>query len=71
MNLCRACGKDFGSLGAFDKHRVGKIAYRYTIDQPGGRRCLHASELGEAGWSQDKHGRWRTASDGFTWKATT
>ena len=24
LNECGACGRDFGSLGAFDQHRVGK-----------------------------------------------
>ncbi len=24
MNLCTSCGEDFGSVSAFDKHRIGK-----------------------------------------------
>ena len=68
MNLCRVCRQDFGSVGAFDKHRVGKHAYKFSIDQPDGRRCLHHSELSDAGWKQDTHGRWRMPSGDFSWR---
>jgi hypothetical protein len=66
MNLCRECRKDFGSLSAFDAHRVGKHAYTFgeglRCDPPleDGRRCLDTAELEEAGWSRDPFGRWRT-----------
>jgi hypothetical protein len=66
VNLCRACGNDYGSVSAFDAHRVGKHAYtfseglRRSPPVEDGRRCLHPSELLEKGWSRDKAGRWRT-----------
>lgn len=65
MNFCRACGEDFGSVGAFDAHRIGKHAYTFAEgfhrDPPreDGRRCLDADELVEVGWHRDQHGRWR------------
>ena len=59
MNLCTACGHDFSSVTAFDKHRVGKHAYLYSEDQPDGRRCLTEPELTALGMSQDRYGRWR------------
>lgn len=46
MNLCRGCGEDFGSVGAFDAHRVGVFDYTFeqglALDPPveNGRRCL-------------------------------
>ena len=67
MNLCRACGKDFGSTSAFDAHRVGKHAYTLTeglrIDPPAddGRRCLATDELAAKGWKPDARNRWRRA----------
>lgn len=49
--LCRACGQAFGSLYAFDRHRVGVH---------GERRCQPQLLLSEQGWQKDRHGRWRT-----------
>lgn len=51
MNYCRSCETDFGSVSAFDTHRVGK--HEYTLseglkqDPPreDGRRCLEAREI--------------------------
>jgi hypothetical protein len=66
VNLCRSCGQDFGSLSAFDAHRVGVHAYTYsqgaamTPIREDGRRCLTIDELYAAGWHRDQHGRWRT-----------
>ena len=66
MNYCTACHKDFGSVGAFDDHRVGKHAYTITeglkMDPPreDGRRCLSVLEMTEMEWHHDKFGRWRT-----------
>lgn len=60
MNLCRGCRQDFGSVTAFDAHRVGKHAFLYDEDHPDGRRCLDTEELSALGWKQDQHGRWRT-----------
>ena len=44
-NLCRSCGIDFGSVRAFDAHRVGKHAYLYDEVHPDGRRCLPLNEM--------------------------
>jgi hypothetical protein len=65
VNLCRACGLDFGSVSAFDAHRVGKPAYMFAegLDfsppREDGRRCLDEFELRERGWTRDKFVRWR------------
>ena len=64
MNLCRACGRDFSSVEAFDHHRVGKHAYTYdegVLRDPSrtdGRRCLSLEEMTSAGWTLDARGRW-------------
>ena len=64
MNLCGACGLDFGSVGAFDAHRVGVHAYTFAqgaaMDPPryDGRRCLSEHELADA---LDEKGRPRFA----------
>jgi hypothetical protein len=71
MNLCRACGLDFGSISAFDTHRVGKHAYTYSegvlMDpvREDGRRCLSAAEIeasvnrdGSATFSPNARGVW-------------
>jgi hypothetical protein len=69
LNLCRACGCDFASLAAFDRHRTGVHAYTYSEglrrDPPvdDGRRCLDAAEMREAGMEGDARGRWRIAAD--------
>jgi hypothetical protein len=49
-NLCRSCNVDFGSLRAFDVHRVGSFE--------NGRRCLHGDELEAAGLVLNERGRW-------------
>jgi hypothetical protein len=67
MNLCIACGQDFGSLGAFDAHRVGSHAYTYSAYHRDGRRCLPPEELRARNWTRDRHGRWRRPSDGAPW----
>jgi hypothetical protein len=65
LNLCVTCGLDFGSVSAFDAHRVGKHAYTFIegmrMDPPreDGRRCLSLDELQERGWAEDSRGRWR------------
>jgi hypothetical protein len=64
MNLCRACGKDFASVAAFDRHRVGVHAYTFRqgllLDPPAedGRRCLDVDEVRAAGMEPDARGRW-------------
>jgi hypothetical protein len=65
VNLCRACGEDFGSVSAFDAHRTGRHEYALAaglrMDPPrdDGRCCLDVTELEEAGWHRDSCGRWR------------
>lgn len=64
MNLCRECNTDFGSVQAFDLHRVGKHAYTYSeglkFDPPveDGRRCLSESEMLERGLVKNQRGTW-------------
>lgn len=64
MNVCVPCGKDFGSVSAFDAHRVGTHAYTYSEGvkmepmREDGRRCLSRAELVESGFVQNTHGRW-------------
>ena len=58
LNLCSPCGKDFSSLEAFDRHRVGKHEYDFSFDHPDGRRCLEADDLQALGWEMDERGRW-------------
>ena len=75
MNVCSACGQDFGSLSAFDAHRLGKYPQtgpseyleRLRIGLTAadwtpeqGRRCLEPEEMTGRGWKQDPNGRWRT-----------
>jgi hypothetical protein len=63
MNLCRGCNRDFGSVSAFDAHRVGTHAYTFSEGlkqnppRENGRRCLDVEEMPD--WHQDKFGRWR------------
>src|SRR4051794_13907377 len=53
MNVCVGCGLDFGSVAAFDRHRVGVFAYSLwdglRMDPPreDGRRCLNVDEIRE------------------------
>jgi len=61
MNLCRACGSDFASVTAFDKHRVGVHAYLWSPELEDGRRCLEVDELPDVGMELDPRGRWRMA----------
>jgi hypothetical protein len=65
MNVCRACGEDFGSVEAFDAHRVGKHAYTFHEGlhmepmREDGRRCLDVHELEGKGWRKNEKGRWQ------------
>jgi len=65
MNLCGTCGLDFGSVSAFDTHRVGKYQYdcaeglERTPPREDGRRCLDEDEMLAAGLELDGRGRWR------------
>jgi hypothetical protein len=62
LNLCCACGEDFGSVELFDRHRVGKHAYTFAegleMGLEAGRRCLDRSEMESAGWRLNSRGRW-------------
>jgi hypothetical protein len=58
-NVCSGCGRDFGSVTAFDRHRVGRYAYSADRDHPDGRRCLTGNELAALGMTLDRLGRWR------------
>jgi hypothetical protein len=65
VNVCPTCGLDFHSVATFDEHRVGTHDYTFEEgvrrDPPvyDGRRCLHVSEMEEAGFSRDRWGRWQ------------
>jgi hypothetical protein len=65
VNYCSACGEDFGSVGTFDKHRVGVHDYTLTeglrMDPPreDGRRCLAIWEMEAKGWHLDRRMLWR------------
>lgn len=59
-NLCSVCDIDFGSLSAFDMHRVGRHAYAHSPERPDGRRCLDEAEMSAKGMRVDAHGRWRS-----------
>jgi hypothetical protein len=70
MNTCGACGEDFGSLAAFDLHRIGKHEYTYDegvrMDPPreDGRRCLTGDEMrGSPSFEVNRRGRWSIARD--------
>jgi hypothetical protein len=76
MNVCGACGLDFGGIAAFDAHRVGRHEYTLAqglqMDPPreDGRRCLDLDELLGLGFVQNAYGRWTTpenVSRGLTW----
>lgn len=69
MNVCTTCKEDFGSVSAFDAHRVGKYG---KGEYPGslidwipsqGRRCLRTDELAESGFMRNQLGRWSLAKD--------
>jgi hypothetical protein len=72
MNLCRTCGEDFGSVDAFDRHRVGKYLQTGPAEYRGpagewtpnkGRRCLDEKELRERGFRKNARGAWSLARD--------
>lgn len=54
MNKCIACGLNFGSVFAFDTHRVFRIKNDWST-----RRCLITRELRGLGMEPDDYGRWR------------
>jgi hypothetical protein len=62
VNVCGACGLDFGSVPAFDAHRVGKHAYLYSEQRPDGRRCLTEQEMySSPKFAKNERGRWSLA----------
>ena len=65
MNLCRSCGQDFGSVSAFDAHRVGKHEYLWDEEHPDGRRCLSVFEMARSkrGFVRNERGSWSLARD--------
>ncbi|HST13264.1 MAG TPA: hypothetical protein VLJ44_00260 [Gaiellaceae bacterium] len=64
MNLCTACGEDFSSVSAFDRHRIGKHAYTYTEglgmnpEHHDGRRSMDEAEMRAAGMDPNARGWW-------------
>ncbi len=52
---CDVCGKVFGSLAGFDKHRVGDY-------MPNTRGCLSDKELKKKGMHKNENGVWKLAS---------
>lgn len=54
LNLCRSCKTDFGSVAAFDAHRVGSHAYLFAEGlcrvppAEDGRRCLDVREIADS-----------------------
>lgn len=70
MNYCRSCDQDFGSVSAFDRHRVGTHDYTYREgvkrDPPveDGRRCLDLEELERGGiFTRNLSGAWSIEKD--------
>jgi len=61
LNLCRSCGRDFSSLSAFDRHRVGSHEQVWSLDALDGRRCMAVDEMVENRMELDPRGRWRVA----------
>lgn len=53
---CPTCLEQFGSVRAFDKHRVGSYASPRTFQHH--RRCLSVSEMLAAGWARNAKGQW-------------
>jgi hypothetical protein len=62
VNLCTACGQDFGGVELFDRHRVGRHAYTFSegleMGLEDGRRCLDRQEMESAGWRLNARNRW-------------
>ncbi len=74
MNECGECGLDFGSVSAFDRHRVGVHEYTFSegaaLEPPrwDGRRCLHSYEIedltdktGAPVFARNSRGTWSLA----------
>jgi hypothetical protein len=70
MNLCRFCDQDFGSVSAFDAHRLGQYGpgdYKGELEDWSaelGRRCLTVDEIeADPRFVQNSLGRWSLADD--------
>ena len=63
LNFCRSCNRDFSSVSAFDKHRVGKHEYVYDLFHQDGRRCMTFDELKENGFDLNQRNRWFLVED--------
>lgn len=76
MNECATCGIDFGSVKAFDRHRVGVHEYTYSegahMSPPreDGRRCLREDEIadlvderGLSVFAKNPKGKWSIRRD--------
>lgn len=64
MNQCFSCGEDFGSVSAFDAHRIGLHDYLYSAEHPNGRRCLTIEEMAaDEGFAQNARGAWSLTRD--------
>jgi hypothetical protein len=71
VNECAACGLDFGSVKAFDAHRVGRFPQTGASEYAGppeswtrrkGRRCLTATEMETGGaFARNARGCWSLA----------
>lgn len=69
-NICSGCDLTFGSVGAFNAHRVGGYGDPIYKQSPTGksqdivgytpstRRCLTIEEMVAQGFKQEKHGWW-------------
>ena len=72
MNECTTCGEIFGSIGAFDAHRIGSYLQKGRPEYVGsledwtpskGRRCLTVAELVERGFETNAFGAWSFSRD--------
>jgi hypothetical protein len=65
VNLCMVCKEDFGSVQAFDTHRIGAYPpgdYTGPIEEweyEKGRRCMTVEEMQEGDkFVKNQRGRW-------------
>jgi hypothetical protein len=72
MNVCTICSENFGSVAAFDAHRVGNYLQKGRAEYVGsledwtpskGRRCLTVVELVERGFETNAFGAWSFTRD--------
>ena len=58
-NQCAGCLQGFGSMGAFEAHRVGPFGTGPKGTSPD-RKCLTVDEMSSLGWKRDLRGFWHT-----------